>query len=164
MNNTVATAQDALRPWERRALYFWLAMVVLWGVLVEVRSLGVFEGRRMGDFGCYVRGAWAVYAGEDLYDVTCDNDWHYNYPPLLAILMVPFADAPRGAAVPGLIPYSVSVAFWSIFSLACLVLCVHALASALETGWDRLAGGITKSADAGAYLPDGLCQRRPFAS
>ena len=32
--------------------------------------------------------------GVDLYHVYDDNGWHYNYPPLFAILLAPLADPP----------------------------------------------------------------------
>jgi hypothetical protein len=109
-----------------------LAMVIVgFGVVTEVRSAGMLE-RRMGDLGCYLRAAWAVRTGGDLYDIHDDNGWHYNYPPLLAILAVPLADAPEGVDRAGLVPYPVSVALWYAGSLLCLFLAVHVLASALE--------------------------------
>jgi alpha-1,2-mannosyltransferase len=130
MEQACVPALAPLKRWERLGLLLLLAGCVAFGVLVEIRS--VFLTRRMGDFGCYARGAWAVRTGADLYDVTCDNDWHYNYPPLLAILMVPLADPPRGEDTAGMTPYAVSVAVWYVFSLLCLMVAVHALARALE--------------------------------
>ncbi len=63
------------------------------GALVLQRS--AFLKRRMGDTGVYLRAGWAVKAGgHDLYRVTCDNRWHYCYPPTYAVLMVPLADPP----------------------------------------------------------------------
>src|SRR5438445_6767462 len=93
MESCRASALARLRPWERCALIVLALLFVAFGVLVETRS--VFLTRRMGDFGCYARGAWAVRSGADLYDVTGDNDWHYNYPALLATLMPPLADPPH---------------------------------------------------------------------
>jgi hypothetical protein len=84
---------ERLPSWERRLLVgFWLGLV-LFGALVEYRS--AFMRRRMGDLGCYLRAAWAVRTGgSQLYHITDDNGWHYNYPPLFAILMAPLADPP----------------------------------------------------------------------
>ena len=76
----------------------------------------------MGDLGCYLRGAWAVRSGNDLYTVQDDNGWHYNYPPLLAILATPLADAPAGVDRAGLLPYGVSVGVWYTINVACLFL------------------------------------------
>ena len=58
--------------------------------------------------------------------------WHYHYPPLLAVLAAPLADAPPGADRSGLLPFAVSVALWYVLSVGCLAAGVHALASALE--------------------------------
>ena len=45
------------------------------------------------------------------YTVTDDNGWHYTYPSLLAIVLIPFADAPSGTPQPAwAVPYPVSVA------------------------------------------------------
>jgi hypothetical protein len=121
--------------------------VVAWGCLVELRS--AFLSRRMGDLGCYLRGAWAVRAGADLYAITDDNNWHYNYPPLLAIVMAPLADPPAGFDHDGMVPYEISVAIWFCLSVAFLLLGVHWLAGALEQ----------KSADATAQPVPWGCRR-----
>jgi alpha-1,2-mannosyltransferase len=81
----------------------------------------------------YLRAAWAVRTGHDFYTVTDDNTWHYHYPPLLAVLLMPLADAPPGAdPLPAAVPFAVSAALWYVFSLGCLAVAVHRLASALE--------------------------------
>jgi hypothetical protein len=103
---------------------------LVWGVLVEVRA--AFLRRRMTDACCFFRAAWMVRTGGPLYDFTEENGWHYLYPPLLAILLVPLADAPPGVARDGLLPYPVSVAIWYIVSIFFLILAVHVLAAALE--------------------------------
>ena len=72
---------DADRPLDRRekaGLVALLLFLVAFGVVHEMRS--AFLERRMGDVGCYLRGAWAVRSGAGLYDVMDDNFWHYNYP------------------------------------------------------------------------------------
>jgi hypothetical protein len=81
-----------LNPLEKVGLVGLLAAAVLFGGFVEYRS--AFLSRRMGDLGCYLRAAWAVRAGVDMYGLTEDNGWHYNYPPLYAILLAPLADPP----------------------------------------------------------------------
>jgi hypothetical protein len=105
-------------------------MIVAFGVVTEVRS--VFLKRRMGDIGVYLRAAWAVRAGVDPYSVCDDNGWHYNYPPLLAILAVPLADAPPGQEPANFLPFAVSVAVWYAGCVFCLFFGVHLLAGALE--------------------------------
>ena len=126
------TLQPNARPtrWERLGLILFILVLVGFGWLVVFRS--ALADRRMGDVGCYLRAAWAVRTGHDLYDITCDNHWHYNYPPLLAILMAPLADPPRGQPTDGMLPPAVSVGIWYVFNLLCLALAVHWLASALE--------------------------------
>jgi len=106
------------------------ALIVGFGALVELRS--AFLSRRMGDLGVFVRTAWAVRAGADIYQITDDNRFHYLYPPLFAILMTPLADPPAGADRSGTLPYAVTVAVWYLLSLLCLACAVHRLASALE--------------------------------
>src|SRR5437868_14855724 len=81
-----------LRAWEKTCVALLLASAVAFGGFVEYRS--AFLSRRMGDLGCYLRAAWAVRAGLDMYGLTEDNGWHYNYPPLYAILLTPLADPP----------------------------------------------------------------------
>jgi hypothetical protein len=82
-----------LTRWERIAVGFVFVGFAAFGVMVEQRS--AFLRRRMGDIGCYLRAGWAVRAGgKHLYHVLCDNGWHYNYPPLYALLMEPLGDPP----------------------------------------------------------------------
>jgi hypothetical protein len=116
-------------------LEFWavvgFALVLIgFGVLVEVRT--AFLSRRMGDLDCYLRAAWAVRTGNDLYSVVSDNGWHYNYPPLLAILMTPLADPPWGQDRSGFVPFPVSAAVWYVFNLLLTLWSVHHLANALQ--------------------------------
>jgi hypothetical protein len=112
-------------------LILFLASFVGFGVLVEVRS--AFLSRRMGDLGVYLRAAWTIRTDpSQLYTIADDNDWHYNYPPLFAILLTPLADPPPGATKPGMMPYAASVAICYLLNLLCLALGVHVLASALE--------------------------------
>jgi hypothetical protein len=128
MDNSTTSA--SLRRWERWGLVLLLLLVVAFGVLVEIRT--AFLKRRMGDFGCYARAAWAVRTGGDLYEVTDDNTWHYNYPPLFAILMAPLANAPPGAEASGMLPWAWVAGIWYVLNVLCLALAVHWLAGALE--------------------------------
>jgi len=119
-------------PW-----YGWLVLALMavgfaaWGGLVVYRSALLW--RHMGDLDCYLRAAWAVRVEPDrIYDVMEDNAWHYNYPPLFAILMTPLADPPFAADRTGMPPFAVSVAVFYVISLLTIALAVHILASALE--------------------------------
>jgi Glycosyltransferase family 87 len=87
--------------WERWGSWVLVVFFVVFGVLVEYRS--AFLRRRMTDLNCYLRASWAVrQGGADLYHVYDDNGWHYNYPPLFAILLTPLADPPtQDASIAG---------------------------------------------------------------
>jgi alpha-1,2-mannosyltransferase len=124
------TASAELSRWERYGLVLLLAVVVAFGVMVEVRT--AFLKRRMGDLGVYLRAAWAVRTGADFYEVTDDNTWHYNYPPLFAILLAPLADPPPGLSTAGMLPWAWSAGIWYVLNILCLAVAVHWLASALE--------------------------------
>jgi hypothetical protein len=139
-----ASGCASLSRWERRGLIVLAILALLFGLIVEKRS--AFMQRRMTDLGVYLRAGWAVRSGADLYDVTDDNQWHYQYPPLFAILMVPLADAPAGFDRSGMLPFAASAAVWYIASVLCLLFGVHQLANALEQrsilrGLDRPAPG-----------------------
>src|SRR5689334_10152746 len=85
---------EPVRRWEAIGLWLLLLVFLPLGALVEYRS--AFLKRRMTDLNCYLRAAWAVrQGGGDLYHVLDDNGWHYNYPPLYAILLAPLADPPE---------------------------------------------------------------------
>lgn len=116
---------------QRAGLWLLLFAVFIFGGVVEYRS--AFLRRRMTDADVYFRTAWAVRTGADLYDVTDTNGWHYQYPPFLAIAMTPLANPPPNADRAGMLPYGVSIAVWYFFSVACLALGVHWLASAIES-------------------------------
>jgi hypothetical protein len=124
------TAPTWLSRWEKRGLFLLVFFFVCFGVSVEYRS--AFLTRRMTDLGVYLRAAWAVQDGQDIYDVTDDNGWHYLYPPLFAILLRPFAEPPPGVYPEAAVPFEVSVALWYLFGVLCLIVAVHWLASALE--------------------------------
>jgi hypothetical protein len=115
---------------EKTGLILLLLIAVAFGGLVVKRA--AFMKRRMTDLDCYLRAAWAVRTGQDIYEILDPNDWHYNYPPLFAILMAPLADPPPDADRTGMLPFPVSVAIWYAVSLACLGVGIHWLAGAIE--------------------------------
>ena len=121
---------------EKLGLILLLLLAVAFGGLVVKRA--PFMKRRMTDVDCYLRAAWAIRTGEDLYEVQDTNDWHYNYPPIFAILMTPLANPPPGADRTGMLPFPISVAIWHGLSLAFLVLGVNWLAGAIEKTSPRL--------------------------
>ena len=123
---------NRLRVWERTALVLFGVLFLLLGAMVEIRS--AFQRDRKTDFGVYARAAWAVRAGQDLYQVEDDRGWHYCYPAPFAIFMAPLADPPEGETRTGYLPFAVSVAVWYAFSLGCVAFAVHRLASAILPG------------------------------
>jgi hypothetical protein len=122
--------EQPLSGWQRTGLWMILIVVLAFGALVEMRS--AFLKRRMTDLDVYLRTAWAVRTGADIYDVLDDNEWHYQYPPLFAILAAPLADAPAGASRAFMLPFSASVAIWYALSVLALVWAIHVLARAVE--------------------------------
>lgn len=59
------------------------------GYVTVLRATKAFK---QTDFTIYIAAAHSVLrGGEDLYRLTNERGWNYNYPPLFAVLMVPFA-------------------------------------------------------------------------
>jgi hypothetical protein len=130
MLTNLMSAWSRLSPWQRRSLGVVLALVLSFGVLIEIRS--AYSRERKTDLSIYLRAAWAVRAGEDPYEFMTERACHYNYPPLLAILLVPLADPPPGTADAVTIPFGGSVAIWYVLSVFFAVIAAHVLAKALE--------------------------------
>jgi hypothetical protein len=132
-------ADDRLTRPERIGLYALLATVLVFGAITEMRA--AFLETRKGDQEIYFWSAYAVRAGDNPYQVVDTHDWHYVYPPLFAILMVPFAEKPPEHPVDlWTLPFPVSVALWYGVSVLFLVLAVHWLAGALEEAAPSLGG------------------------
>ncbi|HZU35470.1 MAG TPA: glycosyltransferase family 87 protein, partial [Gemmataceae bacterium] len=123
-------ADRPLARWQQVGLGLLVLGLGVLGSMVVMRSS--LMTRRMGDYDCFARAGWAVRTGHNMYDVTDDNGFHYNYPPLFAILMAPLADPPRGMPANGMVSYPVSVGIWYLVSLLLLAVGTHWLASALE--------------------------------
>ena len=126
----IDSRQAPLQRTERYALAAFFVVLALFAVIVEHRS--ALQHRAKAIRTSSSAQGWAVRAGANLYAVTDDNGFHYHYPPLLAILAAPLADAPAGADRTGLIPYAVSVAVCHLLNLLFLAFAVHHLARALE--------------------------------
>jgi len=120
---------------ERLVLLLLSVTVLGFGVVVVMR--GALLQRRMTDLGVFLRAAWAVRSGADLYTITDDKGLLYHYPALLAILLVPLADPPGAATSRAL--FAVKVGLWYALSLVFLALAIHGLATALEQTSPALA-------------------------
>ncbi len=138
-------------PIERFGLIALLVGMVIFGAALAIRASFsdrkltphqralVAEGfrgrpsRTKTDLDVYLRAAWAFRTGHDAYKITDDNGWHYLYPPLFAILLMPLADPPASITYPGwAVPFQLSMFIWFLISSALAVLGVHMLANALE--------------------------------
>lgn len=130
-------------------------------------ALGCLQERRtalrqipMTDLGVFCIASGAIWSGENPYAIPDWHGWHYQYPPALAILFLPFAEpvplapaalapgeartaanTPWGYGVPGKNYYGLhannihfvfSVAAWYAISLLGILLAAHSLACALE--------------------------------
>jgi hypothetical protein len=120
-----------LNCFERWGLWLLGISFVLLLFPIELRS--AFLKRPMTDLQVYLRAAWAVRTGHDLYSIIDDNKWHYHYPALFAILMVPLANTPAGEHQEWWhLRMHESVFVWHFFTLFCLFVSAHWLANALE--------------------------------
>jgi hypothetical protein len=129
----IAATISATRPLSRletSGLIVLVGVFLAFGVLVEWRT--AFLSRRMGDLDCFLRAAWAVTVGESMYDVVSENGWHYSYPPIYAIAMLPLADPPSRQSAAGFVPFPVAVGLFYALNIVCLFGAVHGLAGALE--------------------------------
>src|SRR6516162_5717259 len=126
-----STLHGSLTRLQRALLWLGAAGFVLLLIPIELRS--AFLKRPMTDLQVYLRTAWAVRTGQDLYAIIDDNKWHYHYPALFAILMVPLANTPAGEHQEWWhLRMHESVFIWHFFTLLCLFISAHWLASALE--------------------------------
>ena len=133
------TSSEPLSKLHVTGLCLLLAVVILFGAMVEFR--GALANRRMTDIGPYLRAAWSVRTGGDMYKITDDNDWHYLYPPVFAILMTPLADPPHGEDRTGYLPYALSVGIWYVITMALGAIGIGILARTMEDPFRNLAAG-----------------------
>src|SRR5436190_1693018 len=88
--------------------------VARWSVLLLsiIFARSVMQQTRKTDLTVYLRAAWAIHVDEDLYRVTDEHGWHYHYPPLLAALLVPFAQPPVESDAKPWVPFGTVVVLW----------------------------------------------------
>ncbi len=86
-----ANAIDAWRLNRREASILSLAFLIILGFGFNLELRTALRRVPMTDLGVYVCGAGAIRDGQDLYRIVDRRDWHYNYPPAMAILLWPLA-------------------------------------------------------------------------
>ncbi|MBF0558986.1 MAG: DUF2029 domain-containing protein, partial [Nitrospirae bacterium] len=137
-SNTVPIGRpEALRRIHKIGIGFLLALIILFGVWVEFR--GALSHSRMTDLGPYLRAAWGVRVGGDIYWTTDDRGWHFVYPPLFAILMTPLADPPEGRDRTGYLPYKWSVGIWYVLTTLICIAGINKLANVIGDRYANLA-------------------------
>lgn len=135
-------ASGSLSRRERLGLWLFLAVVVLFGALTVWR--GALMNTRKGDQEIYFQTAYAARVGDNIYDVEDSHGWHWVYPPLFAVLLIPLAERPPHHPVDlWTLPFGVSVGLWYAISVACLCLAVHSMASAVEQVSEKHHSGKT---------------------
>lgn len=134
----VSPLPELARPsrWEQAGLVLLALLTVAFGALVEYRSTRL--QMRKTDLPIYLRAASELRAGRSPYEFTSTGESHYNYPPLLALVLAPLAHGPEGDS-PGTVPFAVSVALWYGLSVLAVVWAVHVLARRLERASTDLA-------------------------
>jgi hypothetical protein len=95
-----------------------------------------------GDQDVFFRAGWAIrQGGTELYHIMDHHGWHFHYPPLYAIFMVPLADPPPwiSADQAGMVlPRTVRVLLLYAFNVACLFAAVFLLAGCMDNPRRRL--------------------------
>ena len=119
---TAPAGHEPLRRLELCTVCTSLLVLILFAILVVHRS--AFQETRHTDATVYFRATWALRTGASLYEVADENQLHYAYPPLLAILLAPLADAPSGVARDWQLPYEVSVSLWILLMIMATALAI----------------------------------------
>src|SRR5271163_2427809 len=85
----IGGSDSRLRP--RLVVMGMVALCLVFGFVVYQKQIRL----RQGDQGVYYRAGWSMrHGGADLYDITDHHGFHYLYPPVFAILMIPLAEPP----------------------------------------------------------------------
>ena len=145
---------------ERRWFVVGICVALIFGIILEKRT--ALRRVPMTDLGVFACTAWAARHGQNIYTVSDWHGWHYQYPPMLAVLFSPLSHplpAPKptttgetkdgtitnevwGYSLPGQrsfyglhrqnLHFFWIVAIWYITSLLLVFLSAHLLACALE--------------------------------
>jgi hypothetical protein len=133
-NSPLGVLRSLYTPLEAGGILIVLLLICVFCAAIERRTAFRAPNPPMTDLEVYLRSAWAVRTGGDIYQVSDQNDWHYVYPPPVAIAFFPLAAPPPGSAdwSGRYLPLGASVAIWYFLSVACVIFAVQALASAVE--------------------------------
>ncbi len=131
---TGAPRVDSVGAFEAPTPLAWAALAAvttgfaaLWWMMLHQTLVAGF-----GDVQVFFRAGWAIWTGYPLYEVTDHHDWHYLYPPTLALLMGPFADPLPGFAKPTWsLSYPVALSVWYAINAGATIWATAAWASAL---------------------------------
>ena len=132
MNATQTRSTNEMSVWERRTLNVLLLAALIWGVCVVCRA--TLSANRSTDLGVYFAAAQAVREHSDLYGATYNGN-HYQYPPLLALLLANVVPAPPKLGLPVSAAFAIADGVWYLLSLLALGLSVRVLAASLTRSW-----------------------------
>lgn len=125
-----------LFAWEKAGLIVFLVLLIAFGVIVVSRS--ALQTYRKTDLGVYTAAAWAVRSGDDIYQATDEHGWHYCYPPLLAIAMLPMAEPPYYELDQhSHLPFVATAIIWYLISILSVCMISHYLALAVAPDVER---------------------------
>jgi hypothetical protein len=74
---------------ERIGLALAVCVILAYGTILEFRT--ALRNAPMTDLGVFACAAGAVRSGENIYSISDWHGWHYQYPPTLAILLIPLS-------------------------------------------------------------------------
>lgn len=130
--NSTMPGHERLRRWERNTLFGVLLLVTAFWALTVHRS--AYQEVRRTDATVYFRAGWAIRNGMNPYEVPDDRNLHFAYPPVVAVMFSPLADAPPGVEREWMLAYEVSITIWILLSILATFVAVHWFALALEEG------------------------------
>jgi len=126
----ISGSDSRLRP--RLMVLAIVALCLVFGIVVYHKQILL----RQGDQGVYYRAGWSMrHGGADLYNITDHHGFHYLYPPVFAILMIPLAEPPPNTPAEEqnwVLSKSARMVVHYLLNLACLFWALHLLVDCLE--------------------------------
>ena len=111
----------AMKPIQKLIEFFfqrkWLGILLVlglaWGVGISTFYRGAVSPKQRTDLTVFLSAGRMIAEGRagHIYGIENVRHWHYNYPPILAVLLAPFSKWPLGATV--------SLAY--LLSVVCLI-------------------------------------------